>query len=116
MLARVTCKYAIDVSEGMIAHGGVLFLFAGKSRISPMRGSMSYYHDDHAEEMEDDYDYDMDDPVDDIVDEHQDRGFMDFDSDDDNYAHSVCFLFFLLLPAAWVNSLKKICECFLLTD
>jgi hypothetical protein len=68
---------------------------------------MSYYHDDHAEEMEDDYDYDMDDPVDDIVDEHQDRGFMDFDSDDDNYAHSVCFLFFLLLPAAWVNSLQK---------
>ncbi|TKW41306.1 hypothetical protein SEVIR_1G305600v4 [Setaria viridis] len=53
-----------------------------------MRGSMSYYHDDHAEEMEDDYDYDMDDPVDDVVDEHQDRGFMDFDSDDDNYAHS----------------------------
>ncbi|RLM80602.1 putative WD repeat-containing protein C2A9.03-like [Panicum miliaceum] len=45
---------------------------------------MSNYHDDHAEEMEDDYDYDMDDPVDDMVDEHQERGFRDSDSDDDD--------------------------------
>nr|CAB3450916.1 unnamed protein product [Digitaria exilis] len=58
------------------------------SHISPMRGSMSNYHDNHAEELEDDYDYDMDDPVDDMVDEHQDRGFMDSDSDDENYVRS----------------------------
>ncbi|RLN09028.1 putative WD repeat-containing protein C2A9.03-like [Panicum miliaceum] len=53
-----------------------------------MRGSMSNYHNDHAEEMEDDYDYDMDDPVDDMVDEHQERGFRDSDSDDDDYVRS----------------------------
>ncbi|KAG2661148.1 uncharacterized WD repeat-containing protein C2A9.03-like [Panicum virgatum] len=53
-----------------------------------MRGSMSNYHDYHAEEMEDDYDYDMDDPVDDMVDEHQEREFRDSDSDDDDYVRS----------------------------
>jgi hypothetical protein len=46
--------------------------------------------------MEDDYDYDMDDPVDDMVDEHQEREFRDSDSDDDDYVRSVCFPFYFV--------------------
>ena len=47
--------------------------------------------------MEDDYDYDMDDPVDGMVDEHQERGFRDSDSDDDDdYVRSVCFPFYFV--------------------
>jgi hypothetical protein len=69
---------------------------------------MSNYHDDHAEEMEDDYDYDMDDPVDDMVDEHQERGFRDSDSDDDDdYVRSVRFPFilspFVMHASYWVS-------------
>ena len=73
-----------------------VFWFAGNSCISPLRGSMCNYHDYHAEEMEDDYDYDMDDPVDDMVDEHQEREFRDSDSDDDDYVRSVCFPFYFV--------------------
>ena len=93
----------------LVAHGGVCFgLQGGKSCISPMRGSMSNYHDYHAEEMEDDYDYDMDDPVDGMVDEHQERGFRDSDSDDDDdYVRSVCFPFilspFMVHASYWVS-------------
>ena len=69
---------------------------------------MSNYHDYHAEEMEDDYDYDMDDPVDGMVDEHQERGFRDSDSDDDDdYVRSVCFPFilspFMVHASYWVS-------------
>ena len=69
---------------------------------------MSNYHDYHAEEMEDDYDYDMDDPVDGMVDEHQERGFRDSDSDDDDdYVRSVCFPFilspFMVRASYWVS-------------
>ncbi|GJN22067.1 hypothetical protein PR202_gb09598 [Eleusine coracana subsp. coracana] len=51
-----------------------------------MRGSMSNYHDDHIEEMEDDYD--MDDPADDMIDEHQEREVRDSDSEEDDYGPS----------------------------
>ena len=69
---------------------------------------MSNYHDYPAEEMEDDYDYDMDDPVDGMVDEHQERGFRDSDSDDDDdYVRSVCFPFilspFMVHASYWVS-------------
>ncbi|VAI60271.1 unnamed protein product [Triticum turgidum subsp. durum] len=47
---------------------------------------MSNYHDDHVEDMEDDYD--MDDPAEDMVDAHHERGLRDSDSEDDEYAHS----------------------------
>lgn len=49
---------------------------------------MSNYHDDHVEDMEDDYD--MDDPAEDMVDAHHERGLRDSDSEDEEYAHSVC--------------------------
>lgn len=55
---------------------------------------MSNYHDDHIEEMEDDYD--MDDPTDDMVDEHQERGVRDSDSEEEDYGPSVCPPFFIL--------------------
>jgi hypothetical protein len=61
-------------------------------------GSMSNYHDDHIDEMEDDYD--MDDPADHMIDEHQDRGVRDSDSEDDDYGPSVCSIFFILLRIA----------------
>jgi WD40 repeat protein len=48
---------------------------------------MSNYHDDHIDEMEDDYD--MDDPADHMIDEHQDRGVRDSDSEDDDYGPSI---------------------------
>ncbi|TVU28306.1 hypothetical protein EJB05_19819, partial [Eragrostis curvula] len=59
---------------------------SGKRGLSLTRGSMSNYHEDHIEEMEDDYD--MDDPADDMIDENQERGVRDSDSEDDDYGPS----------------------------
>jgi hypothetical protein len=77
----------------MDADGGVLFVVAGEVGFYLTRGSMSNHHNDHVEEMEDDYD--MDDPADDMIDEHQDQGVRDSDSEDDDYGPSVCSPFFL---------------------
>jgi hypothetical protein len=47
---------------------------------------MSNYHDDHVEDMEDDYD--MDDPADDMGDGPHERGIRDSDSEDEEYGRS----------------------------
>uniref|UniRef100_A0A0D9VKC7 Uncharacterized protein n=1 Tax=Leersia perrieri TaxID=77586 RepID=A0A0D9VKC7_9ORYZ len=47
---------------------------------------MSNYHEDHIEEMEDDYD--MDDTADDMGEENQERGMRDSDSEDEEYGQS----------------------------
>ena len=49
---------------------------------------MSNYHDDHVEDMEDDYD--MEDPADDMVDGHHERAARDSDSEDEEYGRLVC--------------------------
>ncbi|WVZ73912.1 hypothetical protein U9M48_022165 [Paspalum notatum var. saurae] len=56
---------------------------ATRRRFSIMSGSMSNYHDDHLEEMEDDHD--MDDPADYMVDEQYEREVRDSDSEDGDH-------------------------------
>lgn len=54
---------------------------------------MSNYHEDHIEEMEDDYD--MDDTADDMGEENYERGMRDSDSEDEEHGQSVCPIFSL---------------------
>lgn len=70
---------------------------------------MCMYHEDHIEDMEDDYD--MDEPADDMGDEHQERGIRDSDSEDEEYGQSVCPLF-CIVASLHAFGIKSMQHCF----
>lgn len=86
------CKYATDSRMAWSLAVVWCFSLQAVDTFSGIRGSMSNYYDDYddIDEMEDDYD--MDDPIDDMVDEHQ--GIRDSDAEDNDYGQPVRFLFF----------------------